>query len=240
MGVTNPGAGVAPGTETSGASAENGTSVVLAVAAPTTVAHPSSWAHETSSAHRRLLPMPGEPASSTPWPRWRASMAAVHSRSLPTAPQPLTRPSIAVPGGGCGTVSAVSEGTGQQERRSPRPAPTAFEALGGEAGVLEVVDELYARVRADEELAPYFHRTEMAVQRQKLAEMITEALGGPAAPWLLSLGDAHKGRGITHRHFSLLNAHLIDVVTERGLGEEVDDLIDFVNRARPAVVEDDL
>jgi hemoglobin len=135
-------------------------------------------------------------------------------------------------------VSAVSEGTGQQERRTEATPSTAFEALGGDAGVLEVVDELYARVRADEELAPYFHRTDMAAQRQKLAEMITEALGGPPAPWLLSLDAAHRGRGITHRHFSLLCAHLVDVVTERGLGEEVDDLIDFVNQARPAVVED--
>jgi len=36
-------------------------------------------------------------------------------------------------------------------------------------------------------LGPYFHTTDLDVQRRKLTEMIGEALGGPEAPWLLGL-----------------------------------------------------
>ena len=119
-------------------------------------------------------------------------------------------------------------------------APTVFERLGGAPAIAEIVDELYARAQADPELAPYFHTTDMDGQRRKLAEMIGEALGGPEAPWLVGLDEAHRGRGISHRHFSLMAAHLIDVLIERDVDpEETDVVMSWVARGRELVVEDD-
>lgn len=118
------------------------------------------------------------------------------------------------------------------------PADTTYERLGGAATVRRVVDELYERARADDELAGYFHATDMEVQRQKLTEMIGEALGGPSAPWLLGLREAHAGRGITHRHFSLMAAHLIDILIEFGVDpDDTNTITRWFASGREAVVE---
>ena len=100
-------------------------------------------------------------------------------------------------------------------------------------------DTLYERARADEELVGYFHATDMDVQRQKLTDMIGESLGGPSAPWLLGLREAHTGRGITHRHFSLMAAHLIDILLERGVDpDETNTIMQWFASGREAVVDE--
>jgi hemoglobin len=118
-------------------------------------------------------------------------------------------------------------------------APTLFDRIGGAAAIAQIVTELYERTRADPELGPYFHTTDIEVQRRKLSEMIGEALGGPQAPWLLGLEEAHRGRGVSHRHFSLLAAHLIDILTDFEVDpEETDVVMNWVAQGRDAVVED--
>jgi hemoglobin len=114
-----------------------------------------------------------------------------------------------------------------------------FDRLGGAAAIAAIVTSLYERVQADPELAPYFHRTEMEPQRRKLAEMIGEALGGPSAPWLLDLDTAHRGRGVTHRHFSLLAAHLMDILIDADVDpDEANGVMNWFASARDAVVEE--
>lgn len=118
-------------------------------------------------------------------------------------------------------------------------ADTLYARLGGEPTVRRVVEELYRRAHADEELAPYFHATDIEVQRQKLVEMIGEALGGPSAPWLLGLREAHEGRNITHRHFSLMAAHLIDILIETGVeDDETNTIMQWFASGREAVVDE--
>ena len=69
--------------------------------------------------------------------------------------------------------------------------------------------------------------------------MIGEALGGPEAPWLLGLREAHRGRGVSHRHFSLLAAHLLDLLEELNVDpDETDVVMNWVAQGRDAVVED--
>ncbi len=115
---------------------------------------------------------------------------------------------------------------------------TPLARLGGPGAVRMVVDELYVRAGADPELAPYFHTTDMEDQRRRLADMITSALGGPPTPWLEGLDVAHRGRGITHRHFSLMAAHLIDVLDHFGVRpDEADLLTEWFAAGRDAVVE---
>jgi hemoglobin len=118
-------------------------------------------------------------------------------------------------------------------------APTLFDRLGGAAVIAEIVTKLYERTSGDPELAPYFHTTDMELQRRKLSEMIGEALGGPEAPWLLGLEEAHRGRGVSHRHFSLLAAHLLDLLEEMNIDpDEADVVMNWVAQGRDAIVED--
>jgi hemoglobin len=115
---------------------------------------------------------------------------------------------------------------------------TPFARLGGPVGVSAVVDELYRRASADPELAGYFHTTNMETQRTRLSDMIAEAMGGPPAPWLKGLDEAHRGRGITHRHFSLMAAHLIDALEHHGIDpDEADLLAAWFAQGREAVVD---
>jgi hemoglobin len=118
-------------------------------------------------------------------------------------------------------------------------ATSLYDRLGGEPTVRRVVDGLFSRARSDDELVGYFHATDMDVQRQKLVEMIGEALGGPTAPWLLGLREAHAGRNITHRHFSLMAAHLVDILSELGVGaDETDTIMQWFASGRAAVVDE--
>src|SRR5262245_47114965 len=115
---------------------------------------------------------------------------------------------------------------------------TPFARLGGAAGVREVVDELYRRAAADPELAGQFHTTDMESQRTRLTDMIGAAMGGPPAPWLKGLEEAHRGRGITHRQFSLMAAHLIDALEHHGVQpDEADLLTAWFAQGREAVVD---
>ena len=119
-------------------------------------------------------------------------------------------------------------------------ATTLFQRVGGAIVVNRLVAMLYERARLDPELGPYFHTSDIEVQRRKLEELIGEAMGGPAAPWLLGLHEAHRDRGVTHRHFSLLAAHLMDVLDECAVGpDEADLVMNWFARGREAVVEDE-
>jgi len=52
--------------------------------------------------------------------------------------------------------------------------------------------------------------------------------------------DAHRGRGVSHRHFSPLAAHLIDILTEFEVNpDEADVVMNWVAEGRKAVVEDE-
>jgi hemoglobin len=115
---------------------------------------------------------------------------------------------------------------------------TPLERIGGSAGVSAVVDDLYRRAELDAELSAYFHRTDMVTQRRRLADIITAALGGRPTSWLVGLQEAHRGRGITHRHFSLMAAHLIDTLDERGVRpDETEVLMAWFAAGRDAVVD---
>jgi hemoglobin len=126
------------------------------------------------------------------------------------------------------------------EHQIAADADTPFARLGGAAGVRDVVDELYRRAAADPELAGYFHTTDMESQRNRLADMIGAAMGGPPAPWLKGLDEAHRGRGISHRHFSLMASHLIDALEQKGIeSDEADQLTAWFAQGRDAVVDRD-
>lgn len=119
-------------------------------------------------------------------------------------------------------------------------SPSIFERIGGAAAVEAVVSDLYERAGVDPDLGPFFHGTDLPVQRRKLAEMIGEALGGPPAPWLLGLREAHAGRAIGHHHFSLMASYLIDILIERGVGDdETDAITAWFAEGRDAVVDTD-
>ena len=86
--------------------------------------------------------------------------------------------------------------------------PSLYERLGGAAGVTSVVDDLYRRVLADPELAPFFHDSAVDDVRRHQRELVTAALGGPSSYTGRSLREAHAGLDIAERHVELVLGHL--------------------------------
>jgi hemoglobin len=92
-----------------------------------------------------------------------------------------------------------------------------YDRIGGHEAIEVVVEDFYQRVLADDELAPFFSGTNMNRLKGKQAEFLAAALGGPEPYTGVSLKQAHKGRGITMHHFSLVAGHLSESLSAAGV-----------------------
>ena len=112
---------------------------------------------------------------------------------------------------------------------------TPFERIGGEAAVGKLVDEFYARVLADPELAPFFESTPMEKLRRMQYEFFAAALDGPVKYTGRALGPAHSGKGITREHLRRFLDHLLATVENQDFSE--DDVLDIISRINRYVDE---
>jgi hemoglobin len=95
-----------------------------------------------------------------------------------------------------------------------------YDAIGGEAALVAVVDDFYMRVTADPELATFFAGTNMAKLKGRQVEFFAAALGAPHAYTGATMREAHRGRGIAQEHFDLAAGHLIAALGAAGVPDE--------------------
>lgn len=105
---------------------------------------------------------------------------------------------------------------------------TLYDRIGGEDGVAALLDQFYARVLADPELADFFNDTSIDKLLRMQREFFGAALGGPQSYGGLDLSWAHSGRGITSHHFNCYAQHLL--ATLETLGISADDVRETVHR----------
>lgn len=91
-----------------------------------------------------------------------------------------------------------------------------FDTLGGPAGVAQIVHEMYGRVLADPELAPFFEHADLDRLRRMQYQFIASALDGPVSYTGAELSAIHKGRGITGHHFARFCGHFADALEAHG------------------------
>ena len=108
------------------------------------------------------------------------------------------------------------------------PMVTLYDRMGGEAGVAAMLDQFYARVLADPELAGFFKDASLDKLLRMQKEFFGAALGGPQSYGGLDLSWAHAGRGITSQHFNFYAQHLL--ATLESLGLPPDDVRETVHR----------
>jgi truncated hemoglobin YjbI len=98
---------------------------------------------------------------------------------------------------------------------------TLYDLLGGDRQRLQSVTRAaYARILADELLAPYFAGVDMARQAGMLAEFLAMAFGGPDAYAGRGLRKAHAGLyGLTDAHFDRVVSHLAGALRDCGISE---------------------
>jgi hemoglobin len=92
---------------------------------------------------------------------------------------------------------------------STHTGTSIYDAIGGEPALVAVVDDFYARVTGDPELAGFFAGTNMTKLKGRQVEFFAAALGGPHTYTGATMREAHRGRGIGQEHFDLTAGHLI-------------------------------
>ena len=111
--------------------------------------------------------------------------------------------------------------------------------IGGEPGVVKLVDSFYENVLADDSLRDFFHGVPMAQLKKMQKEFFSIALGGPSEYSDFQLSHAHQGRDINPTHFSTFVNILFSTLSELELSDEeryqiithintyVDDIVDY-------------
>ncbi|MCW5807985.1 MAG: group 1 truncated hemoglobin [Deltaproteobacteria bacterium] len=79
-----------------------------------------------------------------------------------------------------------------------------YDRLGGKDAITAVVDAFIKNVAADEAIKDFFQNADIAGLKQKLADQICEATGGPCKYTGKDMKTAHTGMGVKDEHFNAL------------------------------------
>ncbi|WP_040871692.1 group I truncated hemoglobin [Nocardia exalbida] len=93
---------------------------------------------------------------------------------------------------------------------------TLYARAGGHAALEIVVEDLYARILADDDLAPFFTGVNMPRVKGRQVEFFAAALGGPTPYTGPRMKQVHQGRGITRHHFDRVAEHLTQSLQAAG------------------------
>ncbi len=112
-----------------------------------------------------------------------------------------------------------------------------FDQLGGAEKVASIVDQMYAAVLQDSELAGFFANTDIQRLRHMQFEFIASALGGPVSYSGAELQSIHAGRGIKSAHFAKFVGHLADSMEQHGATkQQVDQMLGTIAMLRDRIV----
>ncbi len=101
-----------------------------------------------------------------------------------------------------------------------------FARLGGSTVLKEIVDEMYRRVLADEDLAPFFVGVSMERLKGMQFQFLASALDGPVSYSGSELNAIHRNRGITAQHFATFCGHFAAAMEAHGADpRDVDDAL---------------
>lgn len=103
--------------------------------------------------------------------------------------------------------------------------PDLLEQLGGPEGLHRVVDEMYVRVLADEELSGFFTGVTIDKLVRMQTEFIASVTSGDIRYTGADLTKVHAGRGITRAHFSKFCGHMTHAMEKNGVSGHVIDQV---------------
>lgn len=95
-----------------------------------------------------------------------------------------------------------------------------YDAIGGEPALVAVVDDFYARVLADPQLAGFFAGANMPKLKGRQVEFFAAALGGPDVYQGAGMRQVHQGRGIAQADFDKVAFHLTASLAAAGVPPE--------------------
>jgi hemoglobin len=95
-----------------------------------------------------------------------------------------------------------------------------YDSIGGAPAVHAAVDDFYARVLADPQLAPFFTNADLQHLKAHQRAFIAAAIGGSEIYAGRDMASAHAGLAITDADFDTVVAHLVDTLAGLGVPEE--------------------
>jgi hemoglobin len=95
-----------------------------------------------------------------------------------------------------------------------------YDSIGGGPAVRAAVDDFYARVLADPQLAPFFTDVDLQHLKAHQRAFIAAAIGGPEIYQGRDMAAAHAGLAITDADFDAVVGHLVDTLTGLGVPQE--------------------
>ena len=94
-----------------------------------------------------------------------------------------------------------------------------YDSIGGEPAVRAAVDDLYARLLADRQLAAFFTGADLQRLKAHQRAFIAAAVGGPEIFAGREMAHAHAGLGIGDGDFDAVVGHLVGTLTALGVPE---------------------
>ena len=120
---------------------------------------------------------------------------------------------------------------------APAVEATVYERLGGMVSIDVAVDQFYARVIGDPELAPFFAHVDVRRLRAHQKAFLAMALGGPRRHAGRGLAEAHRHLAIDDHHVDLVAGHLAAVLAGLGVTPAlIDEVVSAVDGLRGEVL----
>lgn len=112
--------------------------------------------------------------------------------------------------------------------------------LGGDHGIEELVESLYARILSDYELAPFFEGVDMKLQRQKFRSFLHMVSGGPQSRTGIELRAAHfrvVDRGLNEAHLESFSEYFRQALEDAHVPDHaIDEIMQRIASSRNDVL----
>lgn len=96
-----------------------------------------------------------------------------------------------------------------------------YEEIGGAPALAAAVEDFYARVLADSELAGYFEGVDLGRLKAHQRSFLAAAIGGSEIYAGRPMKEAHAPLAITQKHFDRVVGHLVDTLTELSVPADI-------------------
>ena len=91
-----------------------------------------------------------------------------------------------------------------QENTKIKDDPSVFQAFGGKAGLVKIMDDFMVGLLADKRTAPFFKDADQDRVKEQLVDQICEILSGPCTYKGAKMKPLHSQLAINREHFNAL------------------------------------
>lgn len=109
-------------------------------------------------------------------------------------------------------LAAVCLGLAGCASNPPPRDDSLYQALGAEAGLTAIVEELLFRLVEDPRIAHHFAETDIITLRDRLVEQFCVEAGGPCSYGGRTMAESHAGLNLTEADFNALVEDLVDAM----------------------------